>query len=255
MRSFFLLSKKHVLRSMLFLAPSLIFGENNHKANSSCGFCSSIKDGHLAMQIGYYWSYQGKSQHIDIEGLIGDDFTITSHGDSNGFFGLGYFLQGIKKNWVEFDYGVNAFYLANTSVSGNVVQENLFTNLSYSYDLAHYPIYAAAESTFRVTNSTFSITTFAGLGVNFMWARNFKEHALNEFTIPDDIFSSHNTPNFSATAGVGFRSCVWRRLFLELGYRFFYLGQGSFDKTSSLVQDRLSTGNCYGNSLVLSMGF
>ena len=250
-----MLYKKYLARSILFLVPTLLFGENNQKVDSSCGFCSYIKEGHFAIQGGYYWSYQGKSQHVDIKGLIGDEFTVTSHGDSNGFLGLGYFLQGIEKSWVEFDYGINAFYLANTSVSGNVVQENLFTNLSYSYDLAHYPIYAAAESTFKISDSKFSVTTLAGIGVNFMRAHHFKEHALNEYTIPDHIFSSHNTPTFSATAGLGVRNYIWNRLFLELGYRFFYLGQGSFNKTSSLVQDRLSTGNCYGNSLVVSLGF
>ena len=248
-------SKKYLARSILFLAPALVFGEINENETPSCGFCSAMREGHLALEVGYYWSYQGKLQHIDIEGLVGDDFTVTSHGNSNGFFGFGYFFKGFKKSWLEFDYGINAFYLANTPVNGNVVQENLFTNLSYSYDLAHYPIYVAAESTFLFRNSRFAITTLAGLGVNFMWAHNFKEYALNEFSIPDHLFSSHSTPTFSATAGLGFRNYVWRQLFLELGYRFFYLGQGSFDTTSSLVQDRLSTGSCYGNSLMLSIGF
>lgn len=251
----FFLSKKHLACALLFFVPAFFFGENNQNANSSSGFFSCIKEGHLSMQVGYYWSHQGKSQHINIEGLIGDNFNIKSHGDSNGFFGLGYFLKGIKKKWVELDYGLNAFYLANTSVSGDVEQENLFTNLSYSYELAHYPIYASVESRFKIRNSKFSVTTLIGLGVNFIWAHKFKEHPLNEFTIADNIFASHTSASFSATGGLGFRNYIWHRLFLELGYRFFYLGQGGFDKTSSLIRDRLSTGNCYGNSLILSVGF
>jgi hypothetical protein len=45
-------------------------------------------------------------------------------------------------------YGINAFYLAKASVSGSIIQENLFENLSYHYKVTHYHVYAVAKSTF-----------------------------------------------------------------------------------------------------------
>ena len=127
---------------------------DNHSVSSSSSernipFIKTLNQGHLVFQAGGYWSYQGKAQRIDIVDLVGDSFTITRHQDFNALVGLGYFIS--DKNSVNMSYGLNGFYLPSTSVSGEVIQEDLFTNLSYRYRLNHYPLYAVVKSTFLCT--------------------------------------------------------------------------------------------------------
>src|SRR3990167_3529693 len=89
---------------------------------------SALKHGHAVLQLGGYWGTQGKTQHINIQGLIGDEFTTNNNDNkSNGLVGLGYFLDGQDKDLFTISYGINAFYLAKTAITGDVVQENLFT--------------------------------------------------------------------------------------------------------------------------------
>ncbi|CDZ77340.1 hypothetical protein BN59_01623 [Legionella massiliensis] len=215
---------------------------------------SSLKQGHVIIQFGGYWSSQGQAQHINIQDLVGDEFTLTKHKRSNGLVGLGYFLDGQETSFFRMSYGINAFYLAKTGVVGDVIQENLFTNLSYHYNLRHYPVYAIAKSTIKTKFPKYALTLDAGIGPNFIKADGFKEHSLDGITIPDNIFSSHSSTTFSATAGFGVRiNQVFGQAPLECGYRFFYLGQGSFNKANNQVLNRLKTGSNYANAIICSM--
>ena len=212
---------------------------------------ASLKQGHVLLQLGGYWSVQGAQQHIDIQDLIGDEFTVTQHNGSNGLVGLGYFVDGQKKERFNIVYGINAFYLAKTAVNGNVVQENLFTNLSYRYNVAHYPVYAVAKALIKTKSPKHLLTLDVGIGPNFMWASGFQEASLGSNTIPDTIFSSHTTTTFTATVGAGIQ---FKQFFgeapLECGYRFFYLGQGDFNKQTNQVMNPLNTGPAYANALM-----
>ena len=53
----------------------------------------NLKHGHAVIQLGGFWASQGKAQHVNIEGLIGDDFTVNSQNSSNALVGLGYFID------------------------------------------------------------------------------------------------------------------------------------------------------------------
>lgn len=217
-------------------------------------FPSSLKQGHAIIQLGGYWSNQGQTQHINIQDVIGDEFTVNSHNGSNGSVGLGYFLDGQDNRFFKMSYGINAFYLPKTSVTGNVIQENLFTNLSYQYNLTHYPIYAIAKSTINTKFPQYALTIDAGIGPNFMRADGFQEHSLDGITIPDNIFSSHTSTTFSATAGFGVKiNHVFGSAPLECGYRFFYLGQGTFNKTTRQVLNALNTGSNYASAILCSI--
>lgn len=211
--------------------------------------------GHTVVQLGGYWSNQGKAQHINIEDLIGDDFTITRGSSRNGLVGLGYFIDGQEKDLFSMAYGVNAFYLAKTGVSGYVVQEGLFTNLSYGYKVTHYPVYAVAKSTLHPKSPNYALTLDLGIGPNFMRTSHFKEHSLDDgVTIPDNAFSGHSTTTFSAMTGVGIKlNNFFGPAPLECGYKFFYLGQGNFRKNTSQLLNRLHTGHDYANALVCSI--
>ncbi len=211
--------------------------------------------GHAVVQLGGYWSNQGKVQHINIEDLIGDDFTVTRGQSSNGLVGLGYFLDGQEKDLFNMAYGINVFYLAKTGVSGYVVQEDLFTDLSYGYKVTHYPVYAVAKSTIHTKSPKYALTLDLGIGPNFMHTSNFQEQSLDGgVTIPDNVFSGHTTTTFSAMTGVGIK---FNNFFgpapLECGYKFFYLGQGGFRKNTSQLLNTLHTGHDYANALMCSI--
>jgi hypothetical protein len=215
---------------------------------------SSLKHGHAVLQLGGYWSNQGSQQHIDIQDLVGDEFTVTHHNGSNGLVGLGYFIDGQEKERFKIVYGINAFYLAKTGVKGNVTQENLFTNLAYQYNVTHYPVYAMAKSIIKTKSPKHALTLDVGIGPNFMRTSGFAESSLDGVTIPDTIFSNRTTTTFTATIGAGLRfNQFFGEAPLECGYRFFYLGQGHFNTQTSQVVNALNTGASYANALMCSI--
>jgi hypothetical protein len=215
----------------------------------------NLKQGHAEIQLGGYWINQGAAQHVNIEDLIGDDFTVNSHNRGNGLVGLAYFLHGQDQPSMKMAYGINFFYLPKTSVSGTVIQEGLYTNLSYGYNVTHYPVFAVAKSTIDLNASPYAVTIDAGIGPNFMNTSGFQEQSLdNGITIPDSIFSGRTTTTFSATAGLGIKfKHVFGERPLECGYRFFYLGQGHFNALTNQVVNTLNTGTVYANALMCSM--
>ena len=221
---------------------------------STQAYSFNLKHGHPVLQIGGYWSSQGKAQNINIKGLEGDYFSVTKRSDSNALVGLGYFLDGQEYNRFSMAYGINAFYLAKTSVKGNVTQEDLFTNLSYEYTVSHLPVYLAAKSTIKTKSSQYAFTVDAGIGPNFISTSGFKENSLDGITLPDNAFSGHTTTTFSAMVGIGIKmNHVFGSVPLECGYRFFYLGQGNFNKNTNELLNTLSTGNAYANALMCSV--
>jgi hypothetical protein len=223
--------------------------------NSLSKSTSVLKHSHLMLQAGGYWSTQGKTQHINIDGLIGDQFTADHRNGSNGLVGLGYYLDGQNLDQIQFSYGINFFYLPQTSISGTVIQEDLFSNLSYRYRVKHYPLYASAKATTSLPVSNLSLTLDAGIGPNFMRTSEFVERSLDGgITLPDNAFSGHTSTTFSATAGIGLQLAqVLGGMPLECGYRFFYLGQGKLARNTNQLLNTLHTGTAYANAVLCSV--
>ncbi|HEX2549085.1 MAG TPA: hypothetical protein VHM20_04595, partial [Gammaproteobacteria bacterium] len=113
-----------------------------------------LKNGHFYFHIGGFNATQGKSQDIGIEGLIGDHFTVTQHNDQNVLFGLGYFRDTLQTDSYHFLFGLDTFYLPQTAVKGDIIQEELFTNLSYRYFITNIPIFFATKAYFKIKNNT-----------------------------------------------------------------------------------------------------
>ena len=222
-------------------------------------FSLNLKDhssyGYAVVQLGGYWSIQGRSQHINIDSLIGDDFTVTNGQSSNGLVGLGYFIDRQKQDLFQMTYGVNTFYLAKTGVSGNVIQESLFTNSSYGYSVTHYPVYAVAKSTITTKFPKYALTVDLGVGPNFMRTGSFKEQSLNGvITVPNNAFSGHTTTTFSVMTGIGIKfNNFFSHAPLDCGYKFFYLGQGNLSKNTNQLLNNLNTGNNYANALMCAI--
>jgi len=228
-----------------------------HPTNSISGY----RYGSFVFQVGGFNIHQGKAQHINISDLVGDDFTVTQHTDSNFLLGLGYFVNGFDDTYINCGnvlfstkIGINAFYLSKTYVKGEVVQENLYNNLSYKYSVTNYPVFLAAKALFKTPSDIFNITLDLGAGPNFIHTGNFSEKSIdNGITIPDHIFSADTNVRLAATAGIGVQlNNVIPNVPFECGYRFFYLGEGHFDKTTHLT-NTLHTGNSYANALMCSV--
>ncbi|KTD55876.1 hypothetical protein Lsan_3428 [Legionella santicrucis] len=252
--------RERIWSSLLLLGCSVAYASHDSVVESSQrlsfpSFISALKQAHIVFQAGGYWSHQGKAQHIDIDGLIGDDLTLSKRDGSNGLVGLGYYIDGHNSGRVQFSYGVNFFYLPKTSVSGAVFQEDLFTNLSYGYNLTHYPVYAAVKAKKSLSVPNLFLTVDAGIGPNFMRAGGFSEHSLDGgITTPDNAFSGHTSTTFSTTAGVGLQLAnVFGEMPLECGYRFFYLGQGRLSKNTDQIINNLHTGSSYANAVLCAV--
>lgn len=218
--------------------------------------CSAlnIKDGEIPIQVGVFTSSPGTTQNINIQDLIGNNYTVDNHHSTNALFGIGYFIKGQDNNLHQLMFGINGFYFGNSSVRGNIVQEHLFTNLNYHYTIRHLPVYLAAKAKIKNESNKYNVTLDAGIGPNFMKTSHYGESSLNGYTIPDNAFLGHNDSVFSAMAGIGLRlNNVLGKFPLECGYRFFYLGQGQLDTNNNQILNRIKTGDTYANALLCSV--
>jgi hypothetical protein len=155
---------------MICFSASFVFSGTpgiETKTKNSFNLPSFLNDSHGILQLGMYWSQQGKAQHININGLVGDTFTVTKHSGSNALVGVGYFIDGQQYKNFKMTYGVNAFYLPKTTVKGLVLQEDLFANLSYDYGVTHIPLYAIAKSIIETKYPNTALIIDAGIGPNF----------------------------------------------------------------------------------------
>ncbi len=233
---------------------------NNFPVKSDSGFLSHLpslsdwRHGHTVVQLGGYWGAAGDEQNISVRYLRGNHYTTNNNNSRNGLFGLGYYLDGIDKNRFLLDYGINGFFLAKTHVSGQIVQEQLFTNLAYSYAIQHIPLFFGAKALVKNKSNRYNISFDAGIGPNFMQVNHYQETPLNNFTFPDNGFSTHTQVTFAAMAGIGLRlNHVFGNAPLECGYRFFYLGKGSLHMSNNQLLTTLKTGNAFGNALLCSI--
>jgi hypothetical protein len=208
----------------------------------------------IPLQGGFFGASQGKEQHINIESLIGNQYTVENSSPINGLAGIGLYFNGYSQERFQLSYGVDLFYLGKTTVRGDIVQENLFTNLSYRYDIQNLPLYAAAKALIYTNSPTYNITVDAGIGPNFMWTSNYRERPLVDFIIPDRAFKGASSTAFSVTAGAGLRlNNILGPMPVECGYRFFYLGKGNLSRENDLYLNTLTTGDTYANALVCSV--
>ena len=145
--------------------------------------------------------------------------------------------------------------MAGTPVSGNIIQEDSFTNLTYHYNIQHIPIYLAVKAIVKNKNEKYrekyNVIFNAGLGPNFMRTSHYRETPIVDYIFPDNGFSAKNNVAFTAMAGIGLRiHQVFGKAPLECGYRFFYLGQGQLNIQNNQLLNTIKTGNTYANAIL-----
>ncbi len=245
------------IKSGYFTLVSLILAGTLPHTASAAYSCCDWKHGQFALQLGAAFTNGGEANNVGINSLIGDHFSVTSQDDTTALVGLGYYVNGPTYAWANTRIGANVFYIPDANVNGNVTQEAIFNNLSYSYNITSYPILLDAKAEFRTNNTMFTPTMDVGIGLNVMQLSGFSERSLDGgVTTPDHIFNSNTEATFAASVGVGVK---FNQLKLahnataECGYRFFYLGSGNFDKANGQVLNTLSTGNVYANAVLCTL--
>lgn len=226
--------------SALFLACTQVYSYN-------------LPPGHFLLEGGWYRSDQGKAQDVAITGLVGDRFDVTNHHDSNSVFGVGYLWDAMTCERYGVGYGINVLYFAKTKVKGTITQEFLFTNLAYQYSISHLPIYAFAKGYYNV-NDKFALTLDAGIGPNFMSVGQYSDSSLDGgVTLPDNAYTGNfSTTAFSGMVGVGVKFKVGC-FPVEVGYRYFSLGEGYLNPRSDQILTQLKTGNNTAQALMVTV--
>jgi hypothetical protein len=231
------------------------------RAAASCVFILACTEtsayqisGHLLLEGGGYYSTAGQSQQVNITGLIGDRFNVTNQHDTNTIFGVGYLVDGPRNARFGIDYGINAFYLAKTKVSGTITQELKFTNLAYNYYVSHLPVYLVAKGHANTNCNHLVVTVDAGVGPNFMNTSQYADSSLDGITLPDNAYTGNfSTTVLSAMAGIGLKFDGIEQFPIELGYRFFYLGSGYFNPRTGEILNQLKTGNITAQAIILTV--
>jgi hypothetical protein len=210
----------------------------------------SIVPADLALTVGAFSAKQGEAQHINIQGLIGDRYTLSQKHDESVLFGVGLF----KSIHESIALGLNVFYLSKTNVEGLIFQERLFDNLGYQYGVTHLPILATAKVTKPLSNGNKSLVVDVGIGPNILQTKSYNEYSRDwGVTIPNNAFTKKTQTEFAASVGVGLLcNNLVKDKAIEIAYRFFYLGKGDFNVNNNQVLNALKTGNSYAHAITLT---
>jgi hypothetical protein len=219
-------------------------------ATCANAYSLSMVPADLALTVGAFTAKQGEAQHINIQGLIGDSYTVTKKHDESWLLGVGLF----KSIHDSIALGLNVFYLSKTNVDGLIFQERLFDNLGYQYGVTHLPILATAKVTKPLSNGNKSLIVDVGIGPNVMQTKSYNEFSRDwGVTIPNNAFTNKTQTEFAASVGVGLLcNNLVKDKAIEIAYRFFYLGKGEFNVNNNQVLNQLQTGNIYAHAITLT---
>lgn len=214
---------------------------------------AQVHAGHPVVHLGGYVSSQGQAETINIQGLIGDRYTLNKSYNTNWMFGFGYYMD-MPMSGMTVMAGIDSYYFVKNTVRGKIIQEQMFQNLAYHYDIANLPIYLAGKAMFD-QGCNFALTADLGIGANFVITQHYRDWSLDGgVTLPDNAFNNHTTAVFSAMLGIGVAmKNVINANAVECGYRLFYLGKGHLTRNSDQIRNSLSTGTNYANALVCSV--
>jgi hypothetical protein len=210
-----------------------------------------LKQVQKTLEIGGFWGMLGRSQHINSVNLTGDDYSVNKRDHFNFLFGAGLFIDYKKSGANLIQYGLNAFYLPFSKISGDITQETIFTNLAYQYRVDNLPVYFVSKWIRHIDEWNRNVFLDLGVGPNFMFVGRTKERSLdNGITLPDNPFVNKTNVVFSAMFGLGIElQNKYKNITSYCTYRFFYLGQGHFNHKLPLLLNTLNTGHGIANAI------
>lgn len=207
---------------------------------------------------GGLWINQGANQSVLINEGFGDYFSVTHNNNVGaGIVGAGAYIDSLEleTDFFTVQYTATSFFIPQTTITGFVTQEGLVTNLAYGYDIAYLPSFIGLKITDKPIDRAYHGTFDVGVGFDVIFTNNFGETSLTPYTVTDNFFSGrHRSYSFDATLGVGLK--VQTGLVpIEIGYRFFYLGQGTLPSSNTLVLNPLLTGHNFANAVICTVGY
>lgn len=208
-----------------------------------------------SVHLGMAFNDMGKSQDVRLQTLPDARFTINqrNHND-NGIFGLGLSRRVMENENANFSFGLLAFYLFQTSVTGNIYQAKVINNLGYRYTVENLPIYFHGKTQFTLDKTPTPLYLDVGLGGNFMSIGHYQEWPTLPQVRPDLAYNSNLNITFSVTIGAGLTFMnAFGSAPLSCGYRFFYLGSGELSIRNSQYATPLSTGASFSNAVICSV--
>ncbi len=203
---------------------------------------------------GVFNAKQGKELHIDITGLIGDQYLISSDHSSSAFVTLGalWKVKAVKQGTILI--GLDYSFFGNTKTKGDILIENTLRNLSYSYSAHSSVIISSAQLRHSMGKSGNEAIFEIGLGPNFMTTHGYSEQSLDDTTSTSKSFKGKTTPSLAARVGV---SLLTKNLSktkgFSLGYRLTSLGSGKLKPNTGNITSQLTTGNVYNHAIMLSV--
>ncbi len=253
-------NKKSLLGAALFgLSMTSYAGTAGEKLGAAFDFESLSlkrlqKNTAWQLHIGGFVSSQGINQHINITGLVGNQYSPSKKNGGNVIVGAGFLRPMGTYETFDVEYGIQIYYLPSVTAGGNIAIENVLPNLDYKYSVSFLPLYANLKFNINTEFEKTKLTLDFGIGPDFMRLNSYREIALTNATIPSSFYSSQSRTQFATLFGVGLKSDKYlNNATLELGYRFFYLGNGSFSPNNPFVLTRFRTGPIYANAATLSV--
>lgn len=217
-----------------------------------------LKDRHTKIGVfaGPYLLKGGQAQSVPIVGLIGDTFSLNRTVSTYALVGGGVYIDSLEFEHDNFglQYTITGYDLLPAQIQGQVTQENLVTNLEYSYALTNVAGYVGFRLINFLGGNRVNLTFDGGVGVNKVSTNIFIEKPLVNYALPDNAFRGAQMIQFSYTFGLGIQlRDVFGKQPLGCGYTFLYLGEGELTSINTQIPNPLKTGKNYANAILCSV--
>lgn len=199
---------------------------------------------------------QGQAQDIPVVGCIGDSLSLTKTHVTGGIIGVVVYADslGFEMDNYALKYAVSTYYMPPTKVQGDVTQEQLVTNLKYSYELTNVASYVGLRLINLMDGKRCNLTFDIGVGLNQVHTDLYAEVPKIAYAVPDNAFRDGSSKVFSFMAGAGFQiQNVFDKSPLGCGYTFLYLGEGELPSVNSRIPASITTGKNYANAIMCSI--
>ena len=208
----------------------------------------------LALFGGGAWILHGQNQTINIDSAASDYFSVNHTNSNTGIVGAGFYLDNLELRNKRFtvQYTATAFYLPVTRIFGSGTLGETASNFTYDFSVGYLPTLFGLKFTDKPVEKPYHVTIDLGLGFDTLFVSGFHGTNVVPPTVPD-YFAKNTDYSLAATAGVGFK--VYPSAYsipIEIGYRFFYLGQGHLPAIYPALGP-LGTGYNYANVVMLTL--
>ncbi len=211
---------------------------------SLAGHASQFDAVYLRVDPALLFTQPGLTQELSLYNGIGNTY-VTSHewtNEGTAFFGFG--VRSFSSDAWQLNTSFSYLPVSNFPDNGQIWQLNspLFNDLDYSYQVKSDVF--LIENLLTLTQSRFQPGILLGLGYAVNKTSGFQQLPLSNTAVPSSlVFNGSQTNQFSFEFGAVLDYACYRKLTIELAYRYLNVGKGYFESsTLQDTNDALSTG-------------